>query len=70
MKYAWIAAHRDGFALNELCDVLGVSVGGYRAWQCGGTADRRGLTDGQLLALIRSIHAEAQGRLRQSADDA
>jgi putative transposase len=58
VKYAWIAAHRDRFALNELCDVLDVSVGGYRAWQCGGTPDRQGLTDVQLLALIRSIHAE------------
>jgi transposase InsO family protein len=58
VKYAWIAAHRDRFALNELCHVLDVSVGGYRAWQSGGTPDRRGLTDAQLLALIRSIHAE------------
>ena len=58
MKYAWIDAHRNGFALNELCDVLDAGVGGYRAWQCGGTSDRRGLTDAQLLALIRSIHAE------------
>lgn len=61
MKSAWIAAHRDGFALNELCAVLEVSVGGDRAWQGGGTADRRGLTDAPLLALIRSIHAELKG---------
>ncbi len=61
MKYAWIAAHRDNFALNELCDVLAVSVGGYRAWQGGGTPDRQGLTDAQLVALIRSIHAELKG---------
>lgn len=61
MKSAWIAAHRDGFALNARCDVLAVSVGGYRAWQGGGTADRQGLTDAQLLALIRSIHAELEG---------
>lgn len=61
MKYARIAAHRDRFALNELCDVLAVSVGGYRAWQSGGTPDRRGLTDAQLPALIRSIHAELKG---------
>ncbi len=58
MKYAWIAAHRDGLALNELCAVLDVSVGGYRAWQGGGIPDRQGLTDAQVLALIRSIHAE------------
>ncbi len=61
MKYAWIDAHRDSFALNELCDVLAVSVGGYRAWQGGGIPDRRGLTVAQLLALIQSIHAELNG---------
>jgi transposase InsO family protein len=61
VKYAWIDAHRDRFALSELCTVLEVSVGGYRAWQGGGTPDRRGLTDAQLLALIRSIHAELKG---------
>ncbi len=30
VKDAWIAAHRDGFALNALCDVLAASVGGIR----------------------------------------
>ena len=58
MKYAWIAAHRDRFALSELCTVLEVSVGGYRAWQGGGTPDRHGLVDAQLLALIPYIPAE------------
>lgn len=61
MKYAWIDAQRNRFALNELCDVLEVSVGGYRAWRCGGTPDRRGLRDAQLLALIQSIDAELKG---------
>jgi putative transposase len=58
VKYARVAAHRNGFALNAPCDVLDVGVGGYRAWQCGGTPERQGLTDVQLPALIRSIHAE------------
>jgi transposase InsO family protein len=61
VKYAWIDAHREPFALNELCRVLAVSVSGYRAWTRGGTPDRRGLTDAQLLALIQSIHAELKG---------
>lgn len=61
MKYAWIDAHRDQFALNALCSVLAVSVSGYRARKQVGTADRRGLTDNQLLALIESIHAEVKG---------
>ena len=59
MKYAWIAAQTDGcFALVELCDVLEVSVSGYRAWKRGGTANRKRLTGNQILALIRAIHAE------------
>jgi putative transposase len=61
VKYAWIDAHRDQFALNELCAVLAVSVSGYRAWKRGGAPDRQGLTDAQLLALIQSIHAELKG---------
>ena len=55
MKYAWIDAHRHGFALNELCDVLDVSVGGYRAWARGGTPDRRGLTDARSSRTIRGL---------------
>jgi len=58
VKYAWIDAHRDQFALSELCGVLEVSVSGYRAWKRGGTADRQGLADTQLLVLIQSIHTE------------
>ena len=61
MKYAWIDTHRAEFALTELCEVLEVSVSGYRAWKRGGTPDRQGLTDAQLLALIQSIHAELKG---------
>lgn len=61
MKYAWVDAYREEFALSELCSVLGVSVSGYRAWKGGGTADRQGLTEAQLLVLIQSIHAELKG---------
>jgi putative transposase len=61
VKYAWIDAHRPQFALNALCRVLEVSVSGYRAWQGGGTPDRQGLTDAQLLALLQAIHAELKG---------
>lgn len=61
MKYAWVDAYREEFALSELCRVLGVSVSGYRAWKGGGTADRQGLTEAQLLVLIQSIQAELKG---------
>jgi putative transposase len=61
VKYAWIDAQRGAFDLTELCAVLGVSISGYRAWQRGGTPRRRRLTDAQLLALIKAIHAELRG---------
>lgn len=46
------------FALSEMCEGLDVSVSGYRAWKRGGIPDRKRLTDSQMLALIRAIHAE------------
>ena len=60
MKYAWIDTHRGEFDLRQMCEVLDVSVSGYRAWKRGGTPDRKRLTDAQLLALIRAIHAEVK----------
>jgi transposase InsO family protein len=41
-----------------MCPVLDVSISGYRAWKRGGKADRKRLTDAQLLALIYAIHDE------------
>jgi putative transposase len=61
VKYAWIDAHRDQFALNALCRVLEVSVSGYRAFKRGGRVERQGLTEPQLLTLIKAIHAEFKG---------
>lgn len=60
MKYAWIDAHRSEFDLRQLCEVLDVSVSSYRAWKRGGTQGRKRLTDAQLLALIRAIHADVK----------
>jgi putative transposase len=61
VKYAWIAANSKTFALTEMCIVLDVSISGYRAWKRGGTPDRKRLTDAQMLAVIRAIHAELKG---------
>lgn len=61
MKYAWIAAQGRQFALREMCAMLDVSVSGYRAWERGGSADRKRLTGPQTLAVIQSIHAEYKG---------
>ena len=60
MKYAWIDMQK-GFSLAEMCAVLDVSVSGYRAWKRGGTPERKRLSDSQILALIRAIHAEHKG---------
>lgn len=57
MKYAWIDSQRDSYPLQALCEMLGVSTSGYAEWKkCGGPT--RWLSDEQLLALIRAVHAE------------
>jgi putative transposase len=44
-----------------MCAALTVSPSGYRAWKRGGAPHRQRLTDAQLLALLRAIHAELKG---------
>lgn len=61
MKYAWIDSERSRYPLRVMCEVLSVSTSGYRAWKRGGTPKRKRLTDAQMLALIRSIHAQVKG---------
>lgn len=61
MKYAWINRHRPEYGLAEMCGVLDVSVSGFRSWRRGGTPSRKRLTDEQMLALIKAIHAELKG---------
>ena len=60
MKYAWIDAQRRQYPLPDMCEVLAVSISGYRAWRRGGKPERTRLTDPQAVALIRSIHAEVR----------
>jgi len=61
VKYAWIDGQRKRYPLDEMCRVLEVSESGYRAWKRGGKPVRKRLTDAQMLALIRAIHAEYKG---------
>jgi transposase InsO family protein len=61
VKYAWITQHDKQFELSALCQVLNVSLSGYRAWKGGGSPERKRLTDTQMLTLIRSIHVELKG---------
>jgi transposase-like protein len=61
VKFAWIDTQCRQYPLAALCEVLCVSVNGYRAWKPGGTPERQRMTDAQLLTLIRTIHAEVKG---------
>jgi hypothetical protein len=54
VKFAWIDRQSRHYPLSALCEVLSVSINGYRAWKRGGTAERQRLTDAQLLTLIRT----------------
>lgn len=47
--------------MADLCSALEISVSGYRSLKQGGTPDRLRLTDAQMVALIRAIHAELKG---------
>jgi putative transposase len=61
MKYAWIGQHRAVYPLVLMCALLAVSVNGFRAWLRGGSPQRKRLTDAQLVALMRAIHAQVKG---------
>lgn len=52
---------RGGDGVDKMCRVLDVSESGYRSWKNGGKPQRKHLTDAQMLALIRAIHAEFKG---------
>ena len=49
---------RKAYPLPVICDVLSVSISGYRTWKRGGSPTRRRLSDAQMLALIRAIAKE------------
>src|SRR5690349_24850654 len=59
VKYAWIERHRAIYPLALMCALLAVSLNGFRAWLRGGSPDRQRLSDAQVVALIRAIHAES-----------
>jgi putative transposase len=61
VKYAWIDAQRRLWPLALMCEVLQVSPSGFRAWKRGGSPSGKRLSEAQLLALIRSIHAQFKG---------
>ena len=60
MKYAWIETERKTYPLPVMCNVLSVSISGYRAWKRGGQPSRKRLTDTQMVALIEAISSEVK----------
>lgn len=60
MRYAWIENNGGSYPVEALCEALGVSPSGFACWRRGGGRHKR-LSDAQLLALIRAIHAETRG---------
>src|SRR5512145_950773 len=59
------------YPLALMCALRSVSLNGFRAWLRGGSPDRQRLTDAQLVALLRAIHAEvkcAYGSTRMLAE--
>ncbi|MFZ6876493.1 hypothetical protein ACO0LF_30955 [Undibacterium sp. Di27W] len=61
VKNAWIAGNSKTYSLAEMCSVFEVSVSGHRAWQRGAIPGRKRLTDVQMRAIFRAIHAELKG---------
>jgi putative transposase len=61
VKYAWIDVQHQAYGLSEMCSLLEVSISGYRAWKRGGSPERKRLTDGQMVTVIKAIHAELKG---------
>lgn len=63
MKYAFIQRHRQSWPVSVMCEVLGVSPGGYHqhfSRRAQGT-ERTRLSDDALLVHIKAIHAESKG---------
>ena len=60
MKYALVDQLRKHYPVQSLCKVLAVSSSGFADWQAG-DGPTHWLSDAQLLALIRSVHAEVDG---------
>ncbi len=63
MKYAFIQRQRSRWPVSVMCEVLGVSPGGYQQHLTRRTLgdERSRLSDDALLVHIKAIHAESKG---------
>ena len=59
MKFQFIEEHRNEFAVNRLCQALGVSRSGYYAWR-ERPASQREMANQALLHKIKAVHAESE----------
>lgn len=60
MKYAWIKQHRDSFAVNTLCHVLGVSKSGFYKW-LSAKPSPRAQRSRRIRQAVKQVHAESNG---------
>jgi putative transposase len=59
VKYAWVDAHRDQFAITRMCRLLGVSRTGYCQWR-GRAPSPRSLANTALDVQVAAIHAQSR----------
>jgi putative transposase len=62
VKYAWIAEHVGLWPVMNMCRALRVSVSGFKSWRSGGKRGSERLSEGELLAQIRVVHAQFKAR--------
>ena len=70
MRYQFIQDHQKEFPVQRICNVLGVSVSGYYAWQTRPVSPRVQANE-KLLAKIRAVHSRSRktyGSLRVHAE--
>ena len=59
MKYAFMVAHRDQFAIRVMCRVLDVSASGYYAWVDRPVSQRQ-QEDEKLTEHIQELHKHSR----------
>jgi len=61
MKYQFVSENQDRYAVNEMCEALGVKRSGYYDWKDRGES-KRSLEDNIIKVEIRKVHKLARGR--------
>lgn len=59
MKFQFIEEHRNEFAINRMCQALGISRSGYYAWRERPVSQRE-MANQALLQQIKAVHAESE----------